>query len=68
MITELKVGDRVLIDGEPYYINQVKNDDMGIYEARNISNNSVQVNIKDIGANSSKRGHMLRTNGALSPF
>ena len=49
MITELIVGDRVLIDGEPYYINQVQNDDMGIYEARNISKNIVQVNIKDIG-------------------
>lgn len=49
MITELLVGDRVLIDGDSYYINQVKNDDMGIYEARNISNNIVQVNIKDIG-------------------
>lgn len=49
MITELLVGDRVLIDGDSYYINQVKNDDMGIYEARNISNNIVQVNIKNIG-------------------
>lgn len=49
MSKELLVGDKILIDGESYYIVDSEDSDTGVYKARNISNNIIQISQENMG-------------------